>query len=224
MLNDLQYISMFSHSTPEIVMNLAVALLCGLLIGGLYRATYRGSGYVPGFTRSLIMLSMITAVVIMIIGNNLARAFGLVGAMSIIRFRTAVKDTMDIIFIFFSLATGMAAGVGYYRIAIVATLFIGAVFLVISKTHAALPKKREYLLQFYSQTGGKTTPAYQNILDEYCRNYSMINVKSIEEHDLVELSYHIRLKDPLTNSEFVHKLSSIRGVRHVNLFFDQENF
>ena len=75
---------------------------------------------------SLVTLAMITAVVIMAIGNNLARAFGLVGAMSIIRFRTAVKDTQDLVFIFLALAMGSAAGVGFHRLAVVATLVVGA--------------------------------------------------------------------------------------------------
>jgi hypothetical protein len=90
---------------------LSVALFAGLILTCLYRITYKGAGYTAGFVGSIILLTLITALVIMVIGNNLARAFGLVGAMSIIRFRTAVKDVMDIVFIFFALAVGMASGV-----------------------------------------------------------------------------------------------------------------
>src|SRR6478752_4319478 len=91
---------------------LVTAFACGLFLSWLYRRTYRGSSYSITFDRALVTLTVITAIVIMVIGNNLARAFGLVGAMSIIRFRTAVKDAQDLVFIFFSLAVGLASGVG----------------------------------------------------------------------------------------------------------------
>jgi hypothetical protein len=99
-----QDIFMFSLSPAEALANLVVALFCGVIVAILYRATYKGISYSSGYVISIIMLTLITALVIMVIGNNLARAFGLVGAMSIIRFRTAVKDTQDIMFIFFALA------------------------------------------------------------------------------------------------------------------------
>ena len=105
--------------------NLATAFACGLLMSWLYRHTYRGTAYSMTFDRSLVTLTIITAIVIAVIGNNLARAFGLVGAMSIVRFRTAVKDAQDLVFIFFSLAVGLASGVGLHILAIGGTLFVG---------------------------------------------------------------------------------------------------
>jgi len=117
--------NIFASGVGLAIGDLAIALLCGFLISLLYRWTYRGPAYSTTFVSSLASLSMITALVIMVIGNNLARAFGLVGALSIIRFRTAVKDTQDIVFIFFALAVGMAAGVGLHLSAIAGTLFIG---------------------------------------------------------------------------------------------------
>ncbi|MCD4664693.1 MAG: DUF4956 domain-containing protein, partial [Bacteroidales bacterium] len=125
MFNELQNINLFPTTGSTIIINILIALLCGLFIAWLYRKTYKGPGYSIGFLNSIVLLAMITSVVIMVIGNNLARAFGLVGTMSIIRFRTAIKDTQDIVYIFFGLAVGMAAGVGYYKIAIIGTLFIG---------------------------------------------------------------------------------------------------
>ena len=104
MFNDINNILQFSISFGQILENLFVAFLCGLIVSYFYRKTYLGPGYLNSFVNAQVILSMITAIVIMIIGNNLARAFGLVGAMSIIRFRTAVKETNDIIFIFFALA------------------------------------------------------------------------------------------------------------------------
>src|SRR3990172_4384220 len=115
----------------QVVANLLVALACGFIISLSYRTTSGGANYSPAFVRANVVLSMITALVIMVIGNNLARAFGLVGAMSIIRFRTAVKDIQDIIYIFFALAAGMAAGVGLKAIALFGTLFISGIMVLL---------------------------------------------------------------------------------------------
>ncbi|MEO0226013.1 MAG: DUF4956 domain-containing protein, partial [candidate division WOR-3 bacterium] len=121
MFDSLQNINLFPTTGPQIIANIVVALICGIFISWLYRITYRGPGYSSTYVNSLILLSMITSVVIMVVGNNLARAFGLVGAMSIIRFRTAIKNTQDIVYVFFALAIGMAAGVGLYKVAFIGT-------------------------------------------------------------------------------------------------------
>jgi len=170
---------------------------------------------------------MITALVLMVIGNNLARAFGLVGAMSIIRFRTAVKDTQDIIFIFFSLSVGMAAGVGYHMIAITGSLFIGFCLYMFSKSSLFESEQKVYLLQFYFMPNGDNKTPYLSILKQYCNKHEVINVKSSGSNsgkDIMELSYSIDLRNKEKNDEFIRDLSNIHGVKNINLFFDNELF
>jgi len=224
MFDDLQNPDLLSISLQDIILNITVALLCGLFISWLYRKTYRGPGYSVSFVHSIVLLSMITAVVIMVIGNNLARAFGLVGAMSIIRFRTAVKETMDIVYIFFGLAVGMAAGVGYHAIAVTGTLFIGAVLFLVSKSGVSAPKQKEYLLQFSISRNGNEQAVYQDVLDLYCRQHKVINVKTVGEEDVLELSYYVRFKDKEKNTRFVHDLKQVHGVKDIHLFFDEGEF
>ncbi len=168
---------------------------------------------------------MITAIVIMVIGNNLARAFGLVGAMSIIRFRTAVKETQDIVFIFFSLAIGMAAGVGFHAIAITGTLFVGLILLILSKIYFVSPKQQEFLLQFTYSSSGKTEEAsYFPIFKRYCKHNKLINAKSTEVRDALELAYYVQLKNINESREFIKELKRLDGASNINLFFDEERF
>src|SRR5690606_36700205 len=129
---ELVNIFIFRLTPLEAIINLISALACGIAISFFYRLIFRGVSYSSSYVISVIMLFMITALVIMVIGNNLARAFGLVGAMSIIRFRTAIKDTQDIMYIFFALAAGLACGAGMYLIALTGTLFIGVTLVIIS--------------------------------------------------------------------------------------------
>ncbi len=225
MLDDFQDVFQLTLPLEDIIANLLVAFICGLSISFLYRKLYRGPGYQANFVNGLVILSLITAVVIMVIGNNLARAFGLVGAMSIIRFRTAVKDVQDIIFIFFALTMGMAAGVGIHRLAIVGTIFIGVVFYLLNRTNMVTPTKKEFLLQFNVSANGESgEPEYLPVLKQYCRHTKLINVKSIGADDSLELSYYIKMKHDHSNTELVRDIKTIDGVKHVNLFYDEEQF
>jgi uncharacterized membrane protein YhiD involved in acid resistance len=224
MLQEFRDIFNFSISLSDVLVNLTIAFIAGLLIGFFYKITYRGSGYTNSFLNSLILLVMITAIVIMVIGNNLARAFGLVGAMSIIRFRTAVKETMDIIFIFLSLAIGMAAGVGLHSVAIGGTIFIGVILLILTKTKIITSSKEEFLLQFYYMGNNDSNPPYMDSIKKFCKSYKLINIKALGNGDGIELSYYVRIKQKERNAEFIKELKRIEGLNHVNLFFDEEHF
>ena len=159
----------------------------------------------------------------MAIGNNLARAFGLVGAMSIIRFRTAVKDTIDIVFIFFALAVGMAAGVGYHKIAIIGSLSVGAIILLLTYLNLPLTRHGDILLQFVTGDFPDASPPYLSVLQAHCRSHRVVNVRTIGESANLELSYSIRLKKAEGNVELVRALKKIAGVGHVTLYYDEED-
>ncbi len=222
MFNELQSFNLFPVSVFEILKNIIVALFCGLFIVFIYRKSYRGAGYSAAFANSMIILTMITAIVIMVIGNNLARAFGLVGAMSIIRFRTAVKDTQDIVFIFFALAIGMAAGVGYHKLAVAGSLIVGVIILLLSKFNITSTKQDDYLLQFAFQSNGEDSPPYIPILDKYCRRHNIVNAKTVGDQKTMELSYYVKFKNKEKNPEFIRALDGTHGVKNINLFFDEE--
>jgi len=221
---EFQDIFVFTITVWDVLANMLVALLCGVIIALLYRYTYRGLNYSTSFTISLIMLTMITAIVIMVIGNNLARAFGMVGAMSIIRFRTAVKDASDIMFIFFALSIGLAAGVKLYAIAIVGTLVVGLVYLVVMKFNFSLPHNREYLVQIVANNPALPDNPFGEIFKRHCRRHKLVNVKTIgdENSEEVEFSYYLSLKDREKGKALINSLKKISGVNYVNLFFDED--
>jgi len=219
---DLQSLLTLSLSIGQVAKNMAVALACGLLIAAFYGWTTGRPAHSRTFVSSLIALSLITAVVIMVVGNNLARAFGLVGAMSIVRFRTAVKDVQDIVFIFFSLAIGMAAGVGLAAVAFIGTTVIGLVLTAISHIQLSVQQQREYLLQLSYQTSDADQASYLPLLEQYCRRHQLINVKSYGEDDLLDLSFYIRLRDQDRSGELISALGRAEGVQNANLFLDEE--
>ena len=224
MFSDFQNLQIFQISLGDILSNLLVSLLCGICIAYIYHRTYRGPGYTMSYVHSIVLLAVITTMVIMIIGNNLARAFGLVGAMSIIRFRTAVKETYDIVFIFFALAAGLAAGAGARMIAVVGTIFISAIVIVLARTGSFVGNSREYLLQFSAAQDDGAEPPYATVLDRHCRQHRVVNVKSVEGSDTMILSYFVQLKRKDGNQEFLRELRAVPGVKQINLYYDEEQF
>lgn len=223
MATDFADIFTLSITLRDVLMNLLVALFCGTIISLLYRFTYKGLNYSASFAVSMIMLTMITSVVIMVIGNNLARAFGMVGAMSIIRFRTAVKDTSDIMFIFFALTIGLASGVKLYSIAIFGTFFISLVYFIMMKVNFSLPQNREFLMQIITQGENLPDNPFAEILQKYCKRYKLVNIKTLgEEHnEMMEFSYYINMKNEEKGNEFVTTIKKQDWVKHANLFFDE---
>ncbi|NLN95683.1 MAG: DUF4956 domain-containing protein [Bacteroidales bacterium] len=224
MVNDFYNVFVFSISTVEVIANVLVSLVCGIIIALIYKYTYKGLNYSASFTISLILLTMITTIVIMVIGNNLARAFGMVGAMSIIRFRTAVKDAADIMFIFFSLSIGLAAGVKLYSIAFIGTLVVGGVYILLSKFSFVLPRSREFLLQITAFTGDLADNPFVEEFKRYCRKYKLVNVKTLGEmeNEIMEFSYYINLKNESKGKNLVGDIKRMHGVKSVNLFFDED--
>ena len=117
-------------SVLDVVLVLGLSFILSAFIGWIYKITHRGTSYTQSFVFTLVMNGMIVAVVMLIVGSNIARAFSLVGALSIIRFRNAVKETRDVGFIFFTMAIGMAVGTRFYVLAIVAAVVISLAILL----------------------------------------------------------------------------------------------
>lgn len=224
MFDDFSAILQYSLSTSEIIENILVALICAIFISIFYKKTYNGPGYLVSFANALILLSLITSIVIMIIGNNLARAFGLVGAMSIIRFRTAVKETHDIVYIFFALTIGMAAGVGLHSLAIIGTIFVGLISYMISILGVNMRNSKSTLLEFQIENGtAETSSDYQKTIAKYTKKMKLINIKTLDDQ-LTLVSYYIRFRKDNHNFELVNQLQKIKGVLNINLFSDESEF
>jgi uncharacterized membrane protein YhiD involved in acid resistance len=217
----MQDVFIIPFTTGDILRNLSVALFCGLLVALFYVGTTGRFHRSRTFLTTLVVLAMITAVVIMVIGNNLARAFGLVGAMSIIRFRTAVKDVQDIMFIFFTLTIGMAAGVGLAKVAILGTVFIGAVAMALGRLQVPGSRHAEYVLQLSYESDGDGEPPYIDILHRYFAQYHIVSTQSRQDASGIDVAYYVRLRRRRDVHDAVQAVRSVPGVVSVNLLYDE---
>jgi uncharacterized membrane protein YhiD involved in acid resistance len=120
-------------SVTDVVISLLLSFVLCSAIGWVYQITHRGASYTQSFVHTLVLNGMIVAVVMLIIGSNIARAFALVGSLSIIRFRNAVKETRDVGFIFFTMAIGMAIGTQFYLLAVITTVIVSLIILIMTR-------------------------------------------------------------------------------------------
>ena len=206
----------------DVALNVLIAFILGFTVASVYRLTYRGYAYSVTFVNTLVIICMVTTIVIMVIGNNLARAFGLVGAMSIIRFRTAVKDTRDIAFVFFSLAAGMASGAANHMIAIVGTLSISGIILILTYFRYGEIHHRDLLLRFWMLSSEEERPVYMDVFEEYLIDYKLLNIRSARLGEYLELSFNIRFKHENDHQEFIRRMSALEGLEKVSLILGEE--
>jgi uncharacterized membrane protein YhiD involved in acid resistance len=222
MFEEFQNIDLFPVNVFDVFSNMMVALACGITIALVYRFIYKGPSYSVTYVNSLVLLTLITSIVILVIGNNLARAFGLVGAMSIIRFRTAVRDVQDIVFIFFALSIGMAAGVGLHVIAVAGTLIISIVAIVLVTFNFGAPPKQEYLVQLTYEGSDVTEDHIRGILKRYCKRYKLVNIKNAGGQQM-EAFYQVVYRRKFKSANLIRELKGLEDVINVNLFFDQDD-
>lgn len=137
-------------STLDMFFSLIVVLICSIIINFVYKKTYLGVNYTKSFPLSILLLSLITCLVIRTINSNLSLSLGMVGSLSIIRFRTAVKDSVDIIFMFWAITLGIMCGAGLYLISILTTILIGLIYFISFTYQSKKSKKVLLVIKTYS--------------------------------------------------------------------------
>lgn len=208
--------SLLTYSYPEMVINIALATVLGLMVAVVYRMTHKGLSYSQSFTQTILFVSVIVAIVMMVIGASLAKAFALVGALSIIRFRTVVKDTRDTSFVFGALAVGMAAGTSNYFLAGVAAAFICCVALVMHKVNFGSLYKSEFILRFtFDQS--YDSAAYLEVIQEQSKRSNLLHIEPSGDRKTLRLTYDITLREEATAEKLTTALGQVEGISEVVL-------
>ncbi|CAM4286231.1 DUF4956 domain-containing protein [Paenibacillus tarimensis] len=189
----------------RILLSLSFAFLIGFFIYLLYKRVFSGVLYSKSFNVSLIGMTMVTALVIIAVNSNLVLSLGMVGALSIVRFRTPIKDPTDLIFLFWAAAAGIVAGAGFYVLAMIGSAAIGLVmFFFIKKTTFETP----YLLVVNCKDD-QSEQEVQKLVGQLAKRYN-VKQKTVASES-IETTLEIRLKE--REGEFVNRLTALQGVR-----------
>lgn len=188
----------------DMFLGIFISFLIGLFIFSIYKKTYPGIMYSAGFGVTLISITMITNLIIMAVTSNIVLSLGMVGALSIVRFRTAIKEPLDLVFLFWSVAVGIVVAAGFIPLAVFGSFFIGLIMYVFAnwKTY-----DNPYILVLNCESEEKEEIA----IDILKNSVKKIRLKSKSvQSGLIELNFEIRLKDDDTS--FLNTLSEIDGV------------
>jgi len=196
-------------SVPDIIAALFVSFALGLFIYFVYVKTFKGVMHSTSFGISLIAMGLISSLIIFAVSTNLIAALGMVGALSIVRFRTVVKEPLDLVYLFWSITTGIVVGVGLIPLAIIGTLVIGAILYIFvsRKTHDT-----PYVVVV--NCNGEKAEAQAIYLLNGQTKKCVIKAKSVSKEG-VELTVEVRLKE--SSSQFINALLAIEGIRNATL-------
>ncbi len=193
------------------------SILLGIVISLAYLKTHKKDGYIPSFIISLIMLPTIISIIILLVGNNVARAFSLAGAFSIIRFRSTPGDTKDISYIFFTLAVGLASGMGYVGYAVIFTIILCTVMIILDSLNFAMPKSKAMVLKITVPEDLNFEGVFDEILNTNTTSWNMVKVRTRDFGALYELNYSIHLKNDVNQKKFIDSLRVRNGNLNISL-------
>ncbi len=199
-----------SFSIVDVAIALGLALAIGLFIFLVYKKTFKGVMYSESFGISLIAMSLVTTLIILAITSNVVLSLGMVGALSIVRFRTAVKEPMDIAFLFWSISVGIVVGAGLIPLAVFGSAFIGIMIMVFANKKST---DNPYIL-VVSCKGDSSENNAMEYIDKYVKKH-VVKSKTVSAGSNIELTVEIRLKEMST--QFVNEISSISGVNNAVL-------
>ena len=195
-----------SVSLLDMIIAMVLAFCIGLFIFFVYKKTFSGVMYSTSFGVSLIALTMVTTLVILAVTSNVVLSLGMVGALSIVRFRSAIKEPLDIAYLFWAIAVGIVLAAGMIPLAIFGSVVIGVILIVFSNVRGGVTQPYIVVMQCENKEAEDAAKAY---LAEHTEK-NKLKSKSVQK-GAVELNMEIRLKDD--DTDFVNALSEIEGVR-----------
>ena len=200
----------------SLLLALLLAFVVGQLVACVYVWTHSGISYSRSFSQSLVLLTIIASLVMSVIGNSIVAAFGLIGALAIIRFRNVLKDTRDTAFVFLTLVLGMAIGSQRFSVAVVGGAFLllvaGWLHLSSFGTRGRFDGHLSFTREGILEDIGKTL---RDVIRRHCRNSKTVTVHDTGDH--VETVYQVRLRDRRRSREMIDELRALDGVSDVVL-------
>jgi len=209
--------------TPQdIILSLLLAFVLGQALAWVYYFTHSGLSYSKSFVQSLILITVVVAMVMAVIGNSIITAVGLMGALAIIRFRNIIKDTRDVAFIFCSLVVGMAAGSQRYATAIVGTVILSSIAIYLYLTGFGTHQPHNGFLRFSLRGHIGPDHPVTAILKRFCGSFTLISVQDTGFGGPAEYAYQLMIRNAARNEQMMSELEKIAGIESVNLTMQEQ--
>jgi uncharacterized membrane protein YhiD involved in acid resistance len=207
------------HTPPlELLWRTSIAFVFGCAVALIYRGTHRAEPIAPTFPRTLVLLSILIAMVTSVIGESVARAFSLVGALSIVRFRTVVRDTQDTAFVIFAVIVGMAAGSNHLWVALIGTGVIAvAIFILRPRGKATIWTEEQCDLCVRLERGKKPELLVEPVFKKHLEQFEILAVETAKQGTALEITYRTRFRRNSAPLDLVDELSHVDGIQSVEV-------
>ncbi|MFJ2757991.1 DUF4956 domain-containing protein [Nocardioides sp. NPDC087217] len=207
----------------DIVASLTLSFVLSAIIGYVYRATHKNVSYSQSYVQTLVLAGMVVSLIMLVVGSNIARAFALVGALSVIRFRNAVKETRDVGFIFLVMAIGMTTGTRFYLLAIAATVMICLVLVLMNKFNWFKLDVQRQVVKVQVPPEPEYTAVVEDLMIQHCSDFELVSTESVRAGALIELYYTAQLKKGSSSRELLQALSAVNSGQRVTVLtgYDQ---
>jgi len=212
-----------TFSVLDITLTLGLSFVLSALIGWVYKKTHRNISYSQSYVQTLVIIGMVVAVIMLVVGSNIARAFALVGALSVIRFRNAIKETRDVGFIFLVMAIGMAVGTRFYLLAAAATVVILIVTYLMQRFDWFKLDIQRQVVKVQVPPESQYQQDVADVLVRHTREFELVSVETVRGGALTELFYSVRLKPGTTTVELIDALGEVNTGQKVTVLtgYDQ---
>ncbi|MEV6300555.1 DUF4956 domain-containing protein [Actinoplanes sp. NPDC051861] len=212
-----------TFSVGDIAIALSLSFVLSAMIAWVYRFTHRNISYSQSYVQTLVILGMLIALIMLVVGSNIARAFALVGALSVVRFRNAIKETRDVGFIFLVMGVGMAAGTRFYTLAIVAAVTISLIIVVMYRFNWFASNVQRQVVKVQVPPDGNYPQLVQDVLIAHTSEFELVSIESIRGGALTELMYTVRLKKGTEPGRLIAALGERTGGQRVTVLtgYDQ---
>lgn len=206
----------------DVLLTIALSFVLAVIIGFNYRATHRGVAYSQSYVQTVVLMAMVVGIIMLVIGSNIARAFTLVGALSIVRFRNAIKETRDVGYIFFAMAIGMACGTRFYLLAVVATLVIVALLWAMDRFNFFAKDAAVQLLKIRLPSDMPYATLFDAVFARYLNRHDLVAMETVQAGTLLELVYSVELRRNADVQAFLQELAQLNDNNKVVLVAGQQ--
>ena len=211
-----------AFSIQGVLLSLLLAFVLGQALAWIYYLTHSGLSYSRSFVQSLIIVTIVVAMVMSVIHNNIITAVGLLGAFTIIRFRNMLKDTRDIAFMFTALAVGMATGCRLYATAILGTVFVCGVFTYLHFTDFGSHEPHNGFLRFTLKGQIRPDHPVLGILSRFCSSYTLLSRQDAGYGEAAEYAYQVMVRNTNRSEQMLAELEQIDGVAGISLTMQEK--
>ncbi len=206
-----------------ILFSLLLAFILGQTLAWVYYVTHQSLSYSKSFVQSLILMTVIVSMVMVAIGQSLITAFGLMGALAMIRFRHMIKDTRDISFVSLSLVIGMAVGSQRFDVAIIGTVVSCTIVIYLHITGFGTHQPHNAFLRFSIENGDPhSDEMMEKIFKEFCSSFTLISVQQNRSLNSAEYAFQLMVKDVNKNDKLLRKVEEIKGIDNISLIMQEQ--